>query len=153
MREAAMIIRDESYRSFATLVAAAAALAGCSGSSSNMNSTSPGGNQIDGLASLAWSPSSIVIRPGESVTFVFHSVGHTVTFDSTAGAPANIGTVASPMLNTSVSRNFPSAGTFTFHCSIHTFMTASVIVTSNSVAPPPPPPPPPPPNPYGARRP
>jgi plastocyanin len=147
-----MIIRDPSHRSFAA-VAAVAAFVACSGSSSNMNSTNPPGNQIDAQASLAFSPASIVIRPGESVTFVFHSVGHTVTFDAAAGVPADIGSVASPILNTSVSRSFASAGTFSFHCSIHTFMTGTVIVTSNSVAPPPPPPPPPPPNPYGARRP
>jgi plastocyanin len=135
------------------MLAAGGAVAGCSGSTPTAPGTGGGnGNNVQASANLTFSPSVITIQPNQSVTWVFGTVGHTVTFDAVAGAPANIGAVDSPNANTSASRTFTTAGTYNYHCSIHPEMTGSVVVTSNSVAPPPPPPPPPPPgDPYGRR--
>lgn len=49
---------------------------------------------------------------------------HTVTFDPVAGAPAEI----TQRTSGSVTRQFTSTGTFTYHCAIHANMTGSVQV-------------------------
>ncbi len=91
--------------------------------------TSGGGNTVTALASLAFSPKTITVTAGSSVTWVFQSVGHTVTFNPAQGAPADIGSVNAPQANTSVSRTFATVGTYTYHCSIHPQMTGTVIVS------------------------
>jgi plastocyanin len=144
------MMTQNGWHRLSAMIAIGAALTGCS-SYMSTNPQNSGGTQIQALSSMAFSPSSVTITSGETVTWVFGAVGETVTFDSVAGAPANIGSVSSPQLNVSVSRTFSSAGSFTFHSSIHPSMTGTVIVSSNSVSPPPPPPPPPPG--YGSRRP
>ena len=75
-------------------------------------------------------PSTVTIKAGGSVTWVFQSLAHTVTFNqpAPAGTPADIGTAAAPYANTKVSRTFATAGTFNFHCSIHPGMTGVVNV-------------------------
>lgn len=144
-----MMARFALVRSSTSIILAAASAVGCGGYSATNTNVAPT-NQIDVLATQAFSPSALTIRPGESVTFVFHAVGETVTFDSTLGAPADIGTAASPMANASVSRTFGSQGTFNFHSTVHPSMTGFVVVSASAVIPPPPPPPP---SPYGERRP
>jgi plastocyanin len=47
-----------------------------------------------------------------------------VTFTAATGVPADIATTA----NASVTRTFSTAGTFTYHCTIHPQMTGTVIV-------------------------
>ncbi len=75
-------------------------------------------------------PPTTTIKVGGTVTWVFQSLGHTVTFNTPTppGTPANLGTVDAPYMNTSISRQFNTAGTFAYHCSIHPGMTGSVIV-------------------------
>ncbi len=101
-------------------------VAGCGGKGMTMSS---GGNTVTALASLAFSPQSITVQVGSNVTWVFQSVGHTVTFTAAQGAPADIGSVDAPQANTSVSRTFATVGTYTYHCSIHPEMTGTVIVS------------------------
>jgi hypothetical protein len=59
------------------------------------------------------------------VTFAFGSVGHNVFFDTAAGAPADIPGINA---NTSVTRIFNTAGTFTYICHIHPSMQGTVVV-------------------------
>jgi len=106
-----------------------AALVVAAGCSSNGMTTSSGGNTVTALATLAFAPKSITVPVGSSVTWVFQSVGHTVTFTAAQGAPADIGSVDAPQANTSVSRTFATVGTYTYHCSIHPEMTGTVIVS------------------------
>lgn len=84
-----------------------------------------GSNTVLASPQLYFSPASITITAGQSVTFDFGSVGHNVYFAATAGAPGNItGTNA----NTSVTRTFNTPGTFNYSCHIHPSMTGTIVV-------------------------
>lgn len=75
-------------------------------------------------------PPAVTIKVGGTITWVFQSLGHTVTFNTPTppGTPANLGTVMAPYMNTSISRQFNTAGTFAYHCSIHPGMTGTITV-------------------------
>jgi len=63
---------------------------------------------------LKFSPDTLTVSVGQTVTWSNGgTIGHTVTFDS--------GPAFSQPLNpgATVTRPFPTAGTFTYHCSIH----------------------------------
>jgi plastocyanin len=78
----------------------------------------------------AFTPSSITIAPGDSVTWTnSDSLTHTVT-----GSGWGSGTLANGATYT---HQFNTTGTFAYHCSIHSFMTGTVIVSSGTVTPPP----------------
>lgn len=97
---------------------------------------SPQTATINATPSLAFSPNAVTIAPGGMVTFAFGSVGHSVKFDTGTNPPADIPGVNA---NTSISRTFAVAGTYTFHCTIHPNMTGTVTVaaTMNGTVPPP----------------
>src|SRR5437762_11279629 len=87
----------------------------------------------------AFNPSTISVHVGDTVTWTNRdAVGHTTTSDTAVWD--------SPVLANggSFSFRFTAAGTFAYHCSIHSFMKATVIVqavnTPQPTAPPPPPP-------------
>ena len=85
----------------------------------------PVADQIDAKPSLAFDPPTLTTKVGHVVTFAFGSVGHNVFFDSAAGAPADITGVNA---NTSITRTFDTAGTFTYTCHIHPYMQGTVVV-------------------------
>jgi plastocyanin len=63
---------------------------------------------------LKFSPDTLTVSVGQTVTWSNGGIiGHTVTFDSgpAFNQPLNPGAP--------VTRTFPTAGTFTYHCSIH----------------------------------
>lgn len=104
------------------LVVAATA---CGGS----DSPTGGNNNNDGTivtasAANVFSPSSVTIALGGTVTWEFGPVDHNVIFTGTAGAPASI----SPTHSTSVSRTFNTAGSFAYLCSLHSGMAGVVFV-------------------------
>ena len=73
-----------------------------------------------------FTPQSVVLATGGTVTFEFGSLGHNVFFDNApAGAPANITAVTT---NQSVARTFTTAGTYVYHCHVHPSMTGAVFV-------------------------
>jgi plastocyanin len=80
-------------------------------------------NTINANPGLAFNPTTLTITHGTSVNFVFGSVAHTVTFTS-AGAPASVPATS----NSTVAVTFPTAGVYTYMCTIHTNMTGSVTV-------------------------
>ncbi len=108
--------------------------AACGGSSS-YNSAAPTGptgpvtpvatNAVTATTSLSFSPQSIVVPVGTTVSWTFQSVGHNVTFNAVAGAPPSI---LGSNANTTLSATFSTAGTFPYQCTIHPGMTGTVTV-------------------------
>jgi plastocyanin len=77
-----------------------------------------------GASGNTFSPDSVLIAENGSVTFTWASaVTHNVTF-TTANAPGDIGNNSSG----SFPRQFTTAGTFNYHCTIHGGMTGKVVV-------------------------
>ena len=73
-----------------------------------------------------FTPPSVVLAIGGTVTFEFGSLGHNVFFDNApAGAPANI---TAETTNQSVARTFATAGTYIYNCHVHPGMTGAVFV-------------------------
>lgn len=109
------------------VVIAALVLAACSDSSSpnNGDGPPPPANQVNATPNLAFTPPTLTVDAGATVTFAFGSVAHNVFFDAAAGVPADI---AGNNAGVSIIRNFPTAGTFHYTCHIHPSMSGSVVV-------------------------
>lgn len=73
-----------------------------------------------------FTPATVTLTVGGTVTFDFESLPHNVYFDDApAGAPANI---TAPSFNTSVTRTFSTAGRYVYNCHLHPGMTGVVVV-------------------------
>jgi plastocyanin len=95
------------------------------GTTSPPPSTQPSGT-VDATAGLAFTPRTVTISAGQSVTFRFSSVAHDVIFDTqNTGTPTDIG---GGNTNVSIQRTFTTPGTYQYHCDIHPSMTGSVVV-------------------------
>jgi len=82
------------------------------------------------IQNFAFSPQTITIAPGTKVIWTqMDSAPHTVTSDS--GAPLD-----SPQLSSgqTYSYTFNKSGTYTYHCAVHPYMKATVIVTGSSAS-------------------
>jgi plastocyanin len=98
-------------------------LGGASGTveaSGSAGSANGYGNPTPGTYFFSPNPDTVVA--GSAVTFQFDDVTHTVTWDQNPGGVANI----PPTSNADSTRVLP-AGTYTFHCSIHTYMTGTIV--------------------------
>ena len=122
-------------------------LAACGGSSTNTGTTPTTGTTstptatatqagnaqtvmiiTDSSGSFAFSPAKLTIKAGTTVTWKnTTAVGHTVTSDD--GKSFDSGT-ANPIAAQSgtFSFTFTTAGTYAYHCAIHPFMKATIIV-------------------------
>ena len=111
------------------LTCAAGACGGNAGSGYGTTSTTPtvpvAPDLINATASLTFDPPMLTTKLGHTVTFAFASVGHNVFFDAATGVPADIPGVNA---NSSVTRTFSTAGTFTYTCHIHPYMQGTVVV-------------------------
>jgi plastocyanin len=93
------------------------------------NTAAQGGAAVS-IVDFAFQPASIEVPVGSTVTWTnTGAVPHTVTSDSGAFDSGQLSPGAS------FSQTFDTAGTFTYHCSIHPQMTGTVVVTGGQVAP------------------
>jgi plastocyanin len=117
-------------RRAAVAVALAMAIAACSsGSTATPPAASPSGAAPGGAGSavtiqnFAFDPASLTVAVGSTVTWTNRdSVGHTVTADD---GSFDSKTIAN---GDTFSHTFSQAGTFAYHCSIHTTMKATIVV-------------------------
>lgn len=109
------------------------ALAGCSGEEGTRPNHKSGGEETGGapVASASvvtggstFSPTTVNLLRGGTVTWSFGSVAHDVVFQGAAGAPADIPVTTSAQ----VSRTFNTAGSFPYACTLHAGMNGTVRV-------------------------
>ncbi len=112
----------------ALAVLTVAALTSCSGGygapppKSTTSSPPVSGNAVT-ISNFSFSPSSLTVAVGTKVTWTNKdSTTHTVTSDSGVFTSGNLAP------NATYSYTFSSAGTFSYHCAIHTYMTGTIKV-------------------------
>ena len=76
------------------------------------------------MPGTVFSPTSVDIAQGGTVSFVFPALAHNVLFNTTTGAPQDIPITS----NATVSRTFATKGTFNYVCSIHSGMIGTIVV-------------------------
>jgi plastocyanin len=85
------------------------------------------------IAGFAFAPSSVTVKVGDTVDWTNgDSVGHTATADDGSW---DTGTIAA---GTKASLTFTSAGTFAYHCTIHSSMHGTIVVEAAAAGSPPP---------------
>ena len=87
---------------------------------SGTNGSATYGNPTPGVYFFSPTPDTVVA--GSTVTFQFDDVMHTVTWVENPGGVANI-----PATSNADSTRVLPAGTYTYHCSIHTYMTGTIV--------------------------
>ncbi len=86
------------------------------------NKGGPGTNEV-WIQGMAFDPSTITINAGTTITWTNKDgVPHTVTSDT---GLFNSGTLST---NGTYGYKFVTSGTYAYHCAIHPYMTATVIV-------------------------
>jgi len=81
---------------------------------------------VQATPSERFTPATVELTAGGTVTFAFGSLAHNVFFDNApAGAPESIPAATS---NQSVTRTFPTAGRYVYNCHLHPGMTGTVNV-------------------------
>jgi plastocyanin len=92
-------------------------------SSSAAPASAPAGANSVSIASFAFAPPSITVAPGQTVTWTNKdTTTHTVTEDKGAWDSKNLAAGAT------FQQKFDQAGTFTYHCNIHSSMKGTVVV-------------------------
>lgn len=77
-----------------------------------------------------FTPQTLTVLQGGTVTWQFSTRPHNVTFVATAGAPQNVPTST----NTQISRTFTTPGTFAYACTLHSGMIGTVTVKAPPAA-------------------
>jgi len=76
------------------------------------------------IANMAFSPSQITVNKGDTVTWTNNdSTAHTVTSDT--GSELNSGDIQP---GSTYSHTFSQTGSYQYHCSIHPYMRATIVV-------------------------
>lgn len=95
-----------------------------------MPTASAAGHDV-AIASFAFSPNSITIAPGDTVTWTNgDGTTHTVTGNNGSWGSGNLANTQT------YTHQFNETGDFTYHCSIHSSMTGVVHVSSGGGTPP-----------------
>lgn len=90
----------------------------------NVTGALPSQANVSTQSGDVFTPNRVAISRGGQVTWTFGVTIHNVTFGGTAGAPANINNTS----GSQDSRSFPSAGNFSYTCTLHSGMNGQVIV-------------------------
>lgn len=99
---------------------------GKSKSSTNTGGNGGGTSNTISIANMAFGPLSLSVKAGTTVTWKNNDgFAHTVT--SNDGTSFNSGTLAG---GASFSYTTTTAGTYNYHCNIHSGMTGTLIVTN-----------------------
>ncbi len=103
---------------------------GCSSSQSQTTPSTPSPSAVAGntitIKNFAFDPSTMTVKTGSEITWVNQDVApHTVASDT-----GSLVKFSSDSLPTGASYNFTftQPGTYTYHCSIHPFMTGTIVV-------------------------
>jgi plastocyanin len=105
-----------------TILVPIACKSGYGTTASTTPASASSGNVVT-ISNFSFSPATLNVAAGTTVIWTNKdSVTHTVTSDSGLFNSGNL----SPDSN--FSYTFGSAGTFTYHCAIHTYMTGTVMV-------------------------
>jgi plastocyanin len=117
---------------FLATVAIALLVAACSSNNNSgggAQSAAASGGNVVALSGLAFSPTSLTVKAGTTVTFQNKdSVDHTVTNGKDGKPDANAAFDKSLPVGQSVDVTFGTAGTFNVTCKIHTNMNMTVTV-------------------------
>lgn len=124
--------RLSSRSSFFLAIGAALLLAACStannGSGGGSSTGASGGTTVT-LSGLAFSPTTLTVKAGTTVTFQNKdTVDHTVTNGKDGKPDANAAFDKSLPMGQSVDITFSNAGTFNVTCKIHSTMNMTVTV-------------------------
>lgn len=87
-------------------------------------STSPASGDAITIANFAFAPASLTVKVGATVTWTnMDSATHTVKWDDGSQGSGSLTAGAAPY-----TRTFDKAGTFTYHCGIHSSMSGTIVV-------------------------
>jgi len=111
-----------------TVTAAGTVLNGSSSLPVAFAASTPATASVAATVGNLFTPSTVTIATGGTVTWTFAAVVHNATFGAATGAPATIPNTS----GSQVSRAFPTAGRFDYVCTLHAGMTGSVIVQAPS---------------------
>ena len=105
-----------------------AAVAGCGGSTSQGTVKPSGSSQPKSgaitIANFKFSPGTLTVKPGSRVTVSNHdSAAHTATADD--GQSFDTGDISD---GASATFSVAKAGTYSYHCAVHPFMKATLVV-------------------------
>ena len=110
---------------FSLLVLATVLVARAAGTTAPMHTTA-----AVTIQNFAFTPATLTVAPGTKVVWTNKdSVAHTVTSDN--GAWPDSGSLATGQ---SFTVTFGKPGTYPYHCSIHPYMKASVVVSSSAMS-------------------
>ncbi|HEX8025667.1 MAG TPA: plastocyanin/azurin family copper-binding protein [Candidatus Limnocylindrales bacterium] len=83
------------------------------------------GTVAAGIKNFAFDPATVTAKVGDTITWTNNdTAGHTVTLD--AQSACDTGTIASGATG---SLTFTAAGTYAFHCKIHSSMHGTITIT------------------------
>lgn len=104
--------------------AATAAAPPSAAASAAPSSAGGGGASAVTIQNFSFNPQTVTVKIGTKVTWTNQdSTAHTVTFDTGGAKSGNLAQGAT------YEQTFSSAGSLTYHCSIHSSMTGTVMVT------------------------
>jgi plastocyanin len=126
-------VTHQSHRFATVAVAALVVLAGCGGDDGGAPrapapSAASGANTpaVVVIKDVRFTTAQVRIGPGDAVTFDNRdNQPHTATSDSGAPMPFDTDSIAA---GATKAITFERAGTYTYHCSFHPFMTGTVVV-------------------------